>query len=175
VYIPMHAAMSLALGVLFARWLVAHKGVGEMAALLLMSGQLIWHVNARDVERLIPTASDRAAGDRVVEALSVCTAPVWSPYAVWLPTYAGFEPGSHLIALWDINHKEGPYVSDMKAIRNGIADQAYGCILDGARDRLRYGVQDHYGIYESFGNMGSALRPKTGWPVRPGFLLAPTE
>ena len=167
--------MALGLGILLARQLVPREGIARMMALVLMSGQLVWHMNARDVERLIPTPADRAAGDRVVASLSVCTGLVWSPYAVWLPTYAGFEPGSHLIALWDINHKEGPYVSDMAAIRQGIADNAYGCILDGARDRLRYGVQDHYGIYESFGSMGSALRPKTGWPVRPGFLLAPIE
>ena len=175
VYIPMHAAMALGFGVVLARAVVRYGRGAEAIALVLVGGQLVWHMSERDLERLIPTQADRAAGDRVVEALSVCTGPVWSPYAVWLPTYAGFEPGSHLIALWDINHKEGPYVSDMAAIRQGIADQAYGCILDGARDRLRYGVQDHYGTYESFGHAGSALRPKTGWPVRPGFLLAPSE
>lgn len=172
VYIPIHWLLFVGMGVLVARW-DARGGLRSWGVLLALSGQLCWVVMNTDLARLVPTLEDRAAGDLVVDALADCEGEVWSPYASWLPTYAGFKPHGHLIALWDVNHKKGPFHASIADVHRGVREGAYGCVLDGGKNRLKYGVQEHYQLQERFQLPPRALTPKSGWRVRPTYLLVP--
>jgi hypothetical protein len=172
VYIPLHWLLCLGMGILLARW---HRagGIRSALAIVALSVQVSWVFVHEDLQRLIPTADDVAAGDLVVETLAECEGEVWSPFAAWLPTYAGFEPHGHLIALWDVNHKKGPFFSSIGAVQQGVRDGVYGCVLDGGKNRLKYGVPDHYQMHQRFNFPGRALTPMSGWRVRPTYLLVP--
>ena len=124
------------------------------------------------VDALTPTEADRAAGDKLVELLQSEPGPVWSPHAPWLPVQAGHPPTTHLIALWDIDHDDGPLVSHVRDIQEDIAAHRWPVIVS-ADKRLGFGVRTHYQVRQTIRPSGSAFKPKVGWKVRPSYLYRP--
>ena len=176
VYIPLHWVACFGLGVAAGRMRQWYGAPAVVLTALAFAGQLAWQDQREDRSRLAPTEADVAAGQSVVDALAeTCEGEVWSPYAAWLPTYAGFAPHGHLIALWDVNHERGPLYSDLKAVRSGIAHHDYGCILEGGRTPLKQGVQAEYRTGRRLTLPPGALTPKTGWRVRPTAILVPKD
>ncbi|MFT4624790.1 MAG: hypothetical protein ACI8PZ_003453 [Myxococcota bacterium] len=174
VYIPLHWVACFGLGIAAGR--MRHTGGAAAVAFtaLAFTAQLVFLDQRDDRSRLVPTEADVAAGDEVVRALAEsCEGEVWSPYAVWLPTYAGFAPHGHLIALWDVNHETGPLYADLSELRSDVADGWFGCIVEGGRTKLKQGVQDNYRTIRRLPLRGNSLTPKTGWRVRPTLLLGP--
>ena len=148
------------------------QGAGLVA--LLATAQLGLQVQAFDLARLEPTADDVAAGDRVVADLAEVDGPVLSPFAPWLPAQAGHAPGFHLIALWDIRHKGGPYEAFAERIPASIRDQHWGAVLD-AKESMGMGVARHYTTHRTFTFAGRDLMPRTGWRRRPVVLWVPAS
>jgi hypothetical protein len=117
----------------------------------------------------IPTAADRAAGDRVVEQLRAIEGPILAPWQPWMPVQAGKAPSVALIALWDIDHAGGPLHKAAGVIAQSISDQRWGAVLT-ARAKFKYGLREHYEKTDFDRPRGKALYPKTGWRVRPHAL-----
>ena len=135
-----------------------------------------------DPERFVPDARDVAAGDAFVEALRTCDGPILSPFAAWLPVYVGQAPSLHLIALWDVNHRDSPYRPVVDAITRASDARAWACVVDGDGRPLGYGVQKNYraSVVPDVPAPSSPTRPrvfmpKTGWRVRPKTVLVPKE
>ena len=109
------------------------------------------------------TEADLRAGDALVERLKGIEGPVWSPYAVWLPTYAGHAPQAHLISVWDLDHRGGPLYDEVQVFTDAVRGQHWGAIVTSQRD-LGFGLERAYRLRTQL-HHGRALRPRTGWPV----------
>lgn len=118
-----------------------------------------------------PRAGDREAHAAMVARLAAEPGPVWVPSSPWLAVQAGHAPGPHLIALWDIAHKDGPLDYGRAALRSAVAERRWGLIIgDSARpeaDLKGYGLQEAYRRAEDFTPAGQALTPRVGWRSRP--------
>lgn len=177
VLMPAHWALMLAFGVALGR---LRTELGDAPAVLFTalaaSLQLGLQVSELTLERLVPGPLDVAAGDSVVEALSECSEPVFSPLAPWMAVQAGFEPGPHLIAIWDIGHKRGPFYRQQREGFGGAArTHRWSCVVDGGRNDLGFGIPAHYRAETTLRHPGKALVPRTGWRVRPTVIMVPTE
>ena len=140
---------------------------------LLVTTQLLWAAVGLRGATLRPTAADRAAGDRMVEALKDREGPVLSPFAAWLPTYAGHEPSLHYMGVWDLDYAGGPMVDELSVVRKAVADGYWPTALDADQD-FPYGLRKHYRVDgDPLVGDGPALRPKTGWSARPQQLRVP--
>ena len=158
---------SLAVDSLRRRW-------SAPAVAVLTSGLLCWQLwDARwDVARYVPTTEDRAAGDKVVEQLRGFDGPILAPWQPWMPVAAGHKPSIALIALWDIDHKDGPLYEDAQVIAKALEDRYWSAVLT-SRAKLKRGLSRHYEVTEFERPKGRALYPKTGWQVRPHRLWVP--
>jgi len=131
------------------------------------SAQLSLVAARNDIDRLTPKAEDVIIGRRIVEQVRRCRAPVLSPHAAWLPVQAGFAPSTHLIAIWDIDHPNGPRKPLVDDFEAALRNHHWGCIVDGNRPPLRYGVDSAYPVIVPLGVPDDALVPTTGWRGRP--------
>jgi len=157
----------LALHYLRRRW----PGLSlQLATAVLLSWQL-WSARWA-VGTYVPSAADRAAGDRVVQQLRAIDGPVLAPWQPWMPVQAGKPPSIALIALWDIDHEGGPLHSEAQIIAEGIQQKQWAAVLT-ARSTLKRGLKKHYKKTDFDRPMGRALYPKTGWRVRPHALWVP--
>lgn len=159
---------ALALGAVARRW--QHPLVlGAAGALLaLQIGQGRWRPHL-----FLPTDEDRAAGDALVERVRAIEGEVLSPYAPWIPVLAGKDPYWHLIALWDIDYKRGPYFKASKSVDQAITDRRWAAILVGDDDNLGHGLKRHYKKQERIRYKARAFYPKTGWKRRPAHIYVP--
>lgn len=119
-----------------------------------------------------PRPEDTAAGDALVARLADLDGEVLAPHSPWYPVLAGKPPAFHLIALWDVDHTDGPLREHLRSVRESIADQRWaGVVL--ANQKFRHGLDEHYVRTEDLRPPGQALRPLTGWNVRPSHLYEP--
>ncbi|MFT5681390.1 MAG: hypothetical protein ACI8RZ_002296 [Myxococcota bacterium] len=139
------------------------------ATSLLIAGQL-W-LGRWDPAPLTPTAADVAAGDALIERIAELDGEVLAPQFPWYPVLAGKASYFHLIALWDINHTGGPLVEGTDSIKQAMADKHWAAVLT-ADSKLELGFKDHYRRQSTI-QTGSAMRPVTGWRVRPRYLYVP--
>lgn len=172
VLMPMHWVAVFGAGTVAAR--LRSVPLAGAAAGLLLAAQLALQLAEADTRGHLPTAADRAAGDRVVAMVRErCDGPVLSPLAAWLPVQAGGAPSVHLIALWDVQHRGGPFAADVeRRIGEAVADHRWACVLQGARP-LRFGIEEHYRPAGVLPVRGRELLPRTGWSARPSTLLVP--
>lgn len=145
-------------------------GVAAVAATL----QLGWLALTLDTQRLEPTDADYAAGREIVDYLQDAPGPVLSPFAPWIPALAGHEPSFHLIALWDIRHKEGPYRDNVEAVAAAVRNHRWGTILD-AEQSWGYGTARFYEQEHVFDLDPRVLMPRTGWRRRPTVVWRPKD
>ena len=90
----------------------------------------------------------------------------------WLPVQAGHPPTTHLIALWDIDHENGPLVSGVDSIKEDIRTHRWGTIVS-ADKRLGFELTKHYEYHQSIRPKGKTFLPKVGWKVRPSYVYRP--
>ncbi len=141
----------------------------------LFAVQLAIQAGMTPFSELSPTEADVQAGDALVRTLERIDGPVWSPYAAWLPTYAGHDPMTHQIALMDVAQPDGPLYEDLSTLRSAIVQQHIGAIITSQRDvtgalgRDPTGapltLKDHYRLRTRLHHPAGALRPRTGWRV----------
>lgn len=122
--------------------------------------------------RYAPTEADVAAGDAVVERLREMEGPILAPWQPWMPIQAGHPSSVALIALWDIDHRDGPLYAEAQVVAEAIKAQEFGAVLT-AKAKLKRGLRSHYRLTPMTRPAGSALYPKTGWKVRPHSLWIP--
>lgn len=153
---------------------VASAGVGRSAVAWLLGLAVVVDVarGAWDPATLQPTPEDVVAGEQVVEVLRHVEGPVLSPHAPWLAVQAGKEPAFALIALWDIDHPEGPAVAGAEAVERAFSERRWAAVLVGGRG-LRRGFGDHYRLDRRLPVPPGTLATLTGWPVRPVELWVP--
>ncbi len=172
VYMPLHWVVCLAFALAMARAARHPRGLVRWSAALAMCAQLLWSAGTLDRAKLSPTAIDRGRGDAFVAAVARVPGPVLSPFAGWIPVQGGHEPGFHLIALWDLDHEEGPYQEYVSEIRKSIAQGHFGAVVQGSQP-MDYGIHDNYRSLERIAPEDRQLAPKTGWAVGPVSILVP--
>ncbi len=178
VLIPAHWAIALAFtGLLADLRGRLPGGAGGLLAGSLALAHLVPVALDSQHDRLIPGAEDVEAGQRVVDALRGREGPVLAPFSPWLPTYAGHAPSWHLIALWDIRHREGPYQPRVEALLRAAREGHWGTVLlaDAEGDGEGLGVRRHYDHAQSFTFRGRTLQPRTGWHRRPASVWVRPE
>ncbi len=185
VYIPMHLVLCLGLtmGLTVSRAAWPRFGAVSLLGALVVAGHL-YGKTPFDPDRYVPNEDDVAAGDLFVEALKECEGPVLSPFNPWLPVLAGHAPSYHLIALWDIDHRDGPYFDDLQSIRAAADARYWGCVVGGSGRKLGHGIQRSYTPWKRPPIRGAGRRrpggvpppfmPRTGWRVHPAVILIPT-
>lgn len=158
----------LALGAVVARWphLVVRGLAGLLVAFQVYKGAWV-------PERYQPTPEDVRAGAELVERLSKIEGEVLAPYSPWLPVLAGKKPYWHLIALWDIDYRRGPFHDAVSEIDRAIADRHWAAVLVGDDDDFQHGLKRHYKRLERIRYKGRAFFPKSGWRRRPEYLYVP--
>lgn len=173
---------------MYLHWLwAALFGLGLLAAIRALPGlpgvalasvvataQLGLLASRMEPDRFTPDAGDRAAGDAVVARLRDAPGPILSPFNPWLAAQAGHEPGWHLIALWDIRHREGPFQPDVKALLDAINHGYYGTIVD-SDEGAKLGFQTAYRKAHVFQSARSIFTPRTGWRARPNVIWTRKE
>jgi hypothetical protein len=133
------------------------------------------YIAAWSPNTLIPTQEDVEAGDRLIARLREIEEPVFSPHAPWYPVKAGHPPSAHLIALWDIKHKGGPFTSSVQVIEFAMEQQKFGAVLL-ANQKEDYGRKRYYRRREILTyDSKSVFFPKKGWKVRPKYLYFPRK
>lgn len=182
VFIPLHWVVCLATvsALAASRRVWPHPAVWAAGA-LVVAGQLALKLDL-DPDRYVPDDQDRAAGDAFVAALRGCDGPILSPFASWLPVYAGQAPSLHLIALWDVNHRDSPYRHAVGDVTAAAEAHAWACVVDGSGKPLGYGIQKAYEVdvvppvpRRAITGRPQTFMPRTGWRVRPMRVLVPKE
>jgi hypothetical protein len=172
VHIPLFAMVAIAYGLVLCRWSAGGPAARVLVTALLVA-QPLWSHGLLDTRRLKPTEADRAAGARIVEKIRAAEGPVLSPFAAWLPVYAGKAPSLHDIAIWDLDYPGGPFRSATARVREAVAARRWAMVLAGNRE-FPYGLPEHYELRETLlEDRERALQPKTGWRARPNRLLVP--
>lgn len=174
VLIPMYWAFCCALGVAADRLGRRWRWADAFLACGLVGAQILFSASSSDWARLIPTRMDREAGERWIEVLRNCDGPVFSPYAAWLPTYAGHAPEAHLIALWDIDHARGPYKADVAKFHLAAKNHRWACVVDSNGKGVGFGIPQAYRRETTVVRSGGVFVPKTGWRVQPEALWVPS-
>jgi hypothetical protein len=183
VFMPMMLILSVGFGVALTR--LEMSGLWGLASVLAITQvwMLTWQLavvhtypdrTPTALEELVPSAEEVVAGERVVERIAALNGPVLSPIAAWMPVQAGHAPGLHLISLWDINHKSGPFYEEVAAIRRDISSGRIRTVIDGQKS-IRFGVQAAYKRAGVFQLQQGELMPKSGWRTRPFAIMVPKE
>jgi hypothetical protein len=145
------------------------------AAYAVLAGQLTWSAFVFHPTRFVPTAEDVAVGDRFVQAAREADGPVLSPWAAWIPVYAGKEPSLHYMGLWDLEYPGGPYLADTEVVRAAVKSQRWAMVFAG-KERFPYDLPSQYQLRTEVLRQGQpALMPKTGYRVRPERILVPID
>ncbi len=172
VYMILHWTMSLAFAVILADTVRSVPGkLGLPLVAIWASAQLFYAASNFGDSHYEPNDEDWRAGDEVVDALIDVEGPVLSPFAPWIPYQAGHEPSWHLISLWDIRHRKGPFADRVQVLSEAVRNHYWGAILEsGDRSGVGLGVRQHYREARTFDWPRQVLMPKAGWKQRPRVL-----
>ncbi|MEP0548217.1 MAG: glycosyltransferase family 39 protein [Rhodothermales bacterium] len=170
---PAYAGLALgfALGVdAMQRWAEqqGHRATAVlMVAVLVQFGALLYNPM-----RLVPTAEDRAAGDRLVEILRDVPGEVLVLSHPYLAERVGKPPHAQEMALFDV-WRGAPGDRDRieALIQRAIRDRRYGAIV---LDEPWWGTPDdfdaHYRLAGPVFDRPRVFLPTTGYPSRPEYL-----
>lgn len=173
VLMPLHWVCALGLGLAAARARAHDRLLLRRAGTAALAAQLAWSAVVLDADKLLPGPGDRAAGDRIVAELEAQPGPVLSPFAAWLPVYAGHPPSLHYMALWDLDTAEGPLADGVSAVDAAVREQHWPAVLLGSR-AFGHDLQTHYARGEDLlSGEDEALWPRSGWKARPVALATP--
>lgn len=168
---PLYLAVALA-----AAWVVGELArAGHHAAVAaLVALHCAWVAGEFERDAIRPRPADLVAGEQFVEACRTVDGPVLSPFAAWLPTYAGKPPSLHFMGVWDLNYPGNPLQQDLQV----IVDSVHGHYWDLA---LQSNIPFGFGLAESYApaddpspdQAGKPMTPRTGWQARPTKVLRP--
>ena len=124
-----------------------------------------------DVDRYLPTDADTEAGELLLDKIASYEGEVLMPHAPWYPHLVGKQPSFPLIALWDIEHKQGPLFDDRKALDKAMKAKKWDAII--VSKEIKHGMQRHYERAGQVKMKSTAFRTRTGWRVRPNQVWEP--
>ncbi len=167
--LPAFAAVALlaALG-----WNDLRGNAQAVTAGLLLFAQLAWL--SYDPRTHLPSAADRAAGDRLVARLSAIEGDIFVPHHGYLGRLAGKPEFAHTLAMDNLFlDDDGPARRDLEAgMRLALAEKRFAAVLlesDG-----RYGVDlNSYDAREALFESPDVFWPVTGGKLRPEALCLP--
>jgi hypothetical protein len=176
VHIQLFWVVCVGFGVVLERMRSAFDSTGVRVAVAgLATAQLLWALALLEEQRLAPTEADLRFGKRLVDEMRQVEGEVFSPFAAWLPVYAGKPPSLHFMGLWDLEHPDGPFYERRGAIREAIEQHRWPLVL-GGNQKFGYGLQEHYKTSKTMiEDKDKALMPKTGWRARPNRLMVPSD
>lgn len=125
-------------------------------------------------KRLLPTDADLQAGNQVVAQLAEIEGTVFAPHFPWYPYLAGKEPSMPLIALWDIQHKSGPYYEQPSVMTQGFEQHHWDAVLCPDKP-IKYDFDRYYERAEKVDIPRTALKTRTGWRVHPAWIWRPKD
>jgi hypothetical protein len=170
---PAYAGLALgfALGVdAMQRWA---EGQGHRATAVLMVAVLVqFAALLYNPTRLLPTAADGAAGDRLVETLRAVPGDVLVLSHPYLAERAGKPPHAQEMALFDVWRGAPDDRNRIEAlIQRAIRDRRYGAIV---LDEPWWGTPTdfdaHYRLAGPVFDRPNVFVPTTGYPSRPEYL-----
>jgi hypothetical protein len=169
---PLFLVVAVGGGVVLGK--LVRAGHPTFAALVVVA-HCVWVGASFDTNGLRPTAQDLAAGARFVEACRAVDGPVLSPFAAWLPTYAGKPPSLHYMGVWDLDYPGNPLRPGLSEIDAAVRDQRWPLVLGGSQ-KFGHGLAQAYPEERVLLDPKTqALFPKTGWKARPNRLLRPAR
>ena len=144
------------------------------ALVAALSGLVCWQlVDARwDPKGMLPTEDDVAAGEQVLEAIAAYEGDVLMPHFPWYPALVGKKPSFPLIALWDVNHKEGPLKKQAGRVRWGISKKKWDAAIMPQKD-MGHALSKHYKKARRLKLGRGAMKTRTGWRVVPLWIWEP--
>lgn len=173
VHMPLLWVLALGFGVVLIRW--SHTRTVPMRLLVtgVLVAQVVHAATRLDRDKLVPTAEDEAAGWAFVERARPIDGPVLSPFAAWLPVYAGKPPSVHAMALWDLNYPEGPYVDDLRVVKNALRDDHWPIAFGGTHYFVGPLAADYEPIEVIVPEQGRVFAPRTGLRAYPWRVMVP--
>lgn len=177
VAMPAHAAVCGALGLLLATWLrrsgtSSPRATGWLAAVLAVQVVVmaLWHVD------VVPSQSDREAGDRFVETLRDLPGAVLVPTHPYYLRLAGRPTHASSIAIDDLYRADGG-PQELAGVVPWSLDGVSAVVLDNATDVRLFGDP----LTESFTLVTTAVVPDgsfvpmTDLPTHPALLYVRTS
>ncbi len=150
----------------------ARRGGASLLALSLLAAWQLHRAAWDDPERYLPTAEDTAAGERVLALIAGYEGEVLMPHFPWYPALVGKTPSFPLIALWDIDHRGGPYRRYAKDLDAALAERRWDAVITPNKP-IEHGLKAHYRKAGRVGLRGGAMRTRTGWRVQPQIIWEP--
>jgi hypothetical protein len=142
-------------------WRVLLRRIAPHVAAVLAGVQLL--AADDDYTRFVPRPRDAEAHAKVVDEIRALPGRVFVPHAPWVAVQAGKEPSVALIALWDIDHKGGPFKDRVKLVERAVRDHHWGAVVT-SKDTLGYGLSKYYTRERDLDTTG--VPTVTGWRVR---------
>lgn len=173
VHLPLFWCVALAAGLLLARWRASASPGARVALAGLVAAELLWSAARIDRGRLVPSEDDLAAGWKFVARARKARGPVLSPFASWIPVYAGQPPSVHAMAVWDVDREGGPFRDDLARIESALREHRWRVVL-GGNQRFLGDLTTWYVPVEEIVPADSPLfMPRTGWEGKPWRVLVP--
>ena len=156
-------------------------GVALAAALAAQLATQHW-----SPKKLIPTAADRQAGDRLVERLRVIDGEVLMPYHPWYAVLAGKQPFVHRMGILDVTYASPPSANKrslpaqarhVKGLGEAISARRFAAIVldkDAAQTFELPGLGEAYQLGARL-SPGESPRSFSGAPTAPRVLLVPRQ
>ncbi len=144
-----------------------------LAAEILLLAQLAWL--RYDPRRQIPTAADRAAGDRVVARLSSIPGEIFAPHHGYLARLAGKSGHAHTLAMDNVFlDDEGPARRDLEAeLLQALAEKRFAAVLLESDGRYGPAILNSYEVRGPLFESDDVFWPVTGGALRPEFVCVP--
>lgn len=168
VLMPSHWVFAASLAALLGYTARERPGLGALFAGVLAAQ--VWS-SRWEPERLVPAPEDRAGGDALIETLRGIEGEVFVPHGPWYPYLAGKPPGFALIALWDVDHRGGPYADlARRLVRHSFAARRWAAVITPLGHELKYDLAKHYRpVRRVAGSLGTVV----GWRLRFGEVWEP--
>jgi hypothetical protein len=174
VHVPMFYVVALGFG-LVCTWAMQRWPTDAMKTAVgaVMTAQLVWSIALFGRPKLVPTRQDYAAGEQMVAAVKAIDGEVLSPFAAWLPVYAGKPPSLHYQGLWDLELSEGPIRQEIRVVQQAVRQKRWDAVLAG-NQKFPYALSESYQVDKTvLDPKGRGLMPKTGYKARPERILVP--
>ncbi len=178
VLVPAHAAIGVRFGIGFgelsprAARAQAGAAIARFATLAVMIQFLAL---AYDPRRQLPTAEDRAAGERLLQGLRETSGPVLIPCHSYLAARAGKPIQLHEMPFMDVvKGGTGPVETRLlEELRQAMREKRWALLVLDSRDWLEEEARPHYEIRGQVSAGPEVLWPVTGMRTRPVFVLGP--